>query len=111
MNDIFDIRGRLDRDLLAARKRRSAPEVAAIGSLKTALANAEAVPVQERPYEVVKGSADVPRRVLDAADIAAIVRAEIDERLRAIGEYESAGEPTADLELELETLERYRRPV
>ena len=108
---IDGMRGRLDRDLLAARKRRSAPEVAAIGSLKTALANAEAVPVEERPYDVVKGSADVPRRVLDAADIAAIVRSEIDERCRAIREYASAGAPTADLELELETLERYRRPA
>ncbi len=61
-----EMRTRLDRDLLDARRRRSTPEAAAIGSLKTALANAEAVPVAERPYEVVEGSADVPRRVLGA---------------------------------------------
>ncbi len=105
------MRTRLDRDLLDARKRRSAPEVAALRSLKTALANAEAVPVEDRPYEVVKGRADVPRRVLSAADIAAIVRVEIDERRRALAEYEAAAAPTEALELELTTLERYRRPA
>ena len=107
---IEGIRARLDRDLLDARKRRSAPEVAAIGSLKTALANAEAVPLEPGPYEVVKGTADVPRRVLAAADIAAIVRAEISERRRAVRQYEAAGVSTGAVESELATLERYRRP-
>lgn len=105
------MRARLDRDLLEARKRRSDRAVAAIGSLKTALANAEAVPVQEGPYSEVQGSADAPRRVLSAADIAVIVRAEIDERRSAIRDYEAAGLATAGLGLELETLERYRRPA
>jgi aminoglycoside N3'-acetyltransferase len=107
---VADMGARLDRDLLDARTRRSGPEVAAIGSLKTALANAEAVPVEERPYEVVQGSAEVPRRVLGAADIAAIVRREIDERRRARRGYEAAGVSTDALDLELATLERYRRP-
>ena len=105
---IADLRARLDRDLRDARKRRSEAEVAAIGSLKTALANAEAVPVEDRPYEVVEGSAEAPRRVLGAADIAAIVRAEISERRRALGRYRDAGVATGDLESELATLERYR---
>ena len=102
---------RLDRDLLDARRQRSAAEVAAIRSLKSALANAEAVPVEERPYEVVQGSADVPRRVLGAADIAAVVRGELDERRRALAHYERAGLPVDDLRTEVVTLERYRRPV
>ena len=102
---------RLDRDLLEARQRRGVPEVAAIGSLKTALANAEAVPVEDRPYEVVEGSADVPRRALGAADIAAVVRAEIDERRRAVHDYERLGVSSDDLQTEIATLERYRRPV
>ena len=83
----------------------------AIGSLKTALANAEAVPVPERPYEVVEGRADVPRRVLGAGEIAAIVRAEIDERRRAVRDYERLGAPTEDLRTGIATLERYRRPT
>ena len=105
---IESIRARLDRDLLDARKRRSAPEVAAIGSLKTALANAEAVPIEDRPFELVEGSADVPRRELSAADIAAIVRSEIDERQQALRHYRDAGLVVEDLELELTTLEQYR---
>jgi hypothetical protein len=44
-----ELRGRLDRDLLAARKGRHQPEVNAIRGLKSALANAEAVPVAEGP--------------------------------------------------------------
>ncbi len=100
---------RLDADLLAARKRHSAPEVGAIRSLKAALANAEAVPVADRPYQVVEGSADVPRRALGVADIDAVIGAEIGERRRAIDEYTRLGEPTAGLAQEVATLERYRR--
>jgi aminoglycoside N3'-acetyltransferase len=104
------MRARLDRDLLAARRRRRGAEMAAIGSLKSALANAEAVPVEARPYHVVKGSADVPRRVLGAADIAAVVRAELGERRRALADYERLGVAADDLRTEIATLERYRRP-
>ena len=108
---IEGLRARLDRDLLEARKERDSVAVAAIGSLKTALANAEAVPVAARPYEVVEGGAEVARRVLSAADITAIVRAEIDERRRSLSEYAAGGAATADLERELVTLERYRWPA
>ena len=108
---IEGLRARLDRDLLEARKERDSVAVAAIGSLKTALANAEAVPVVARPYEVVEGGAEVARRVLSAADVAAIVRAEVDERRRALSDYAAAGAATADLERELATLERYRWPA
>jgi len=105
-----DLQRRLDADLLDARKRRSAPEVGAIRALKTALANAEAVPVADRPYEVVQGSADVPRRELGLDDIEVVIVAEAEERRRAIDEYRAIGADSIDLELELATLERYRRP-
>jgi aminoglycoside N3'-acetyltransferase len=100
---------RLDDDLLDARRRRDAPRVAALRALKSALANAEAVPVGERPYELVEGSADVPRRALTPFDVSAIVNAEIAERRRALDEYRGLGLDTTSLEAELSTLERYRR--
>ena len=100
---------RLDADLLAARKHRSSSEVAAIRSLKTALANAEAVPVADGPYELVEGSADVPRHELGVADIDAVIAREIGERQRALDDYARLGQPTDDLAQELATLERYRR--
>lgn len=100
---------RLDADLLAARRRRSDPQVRAIRSLKSALANAEAVPVEDRPYGLVEGSADVPRRELTTSDIDSILAAEVAERRRAVEEYVRLGQPTADLEIELATLQRYRR--
>jgi aminoglycoside N3'-acetyltransferase len=98
----------LDADLLDARRRRSGPEVDALRSLKSALGNAEAVPVEDRPYELVEGSADVPRRELAAEDISAIIAAEIGERARALDTYRGLGLDTTGLELQLQALERYR---
>ncbi len=100
----------LDADLRLARRRHSQPEIAAIRSLKSALANAEAVPVPERSFELVQGSADVPRRRLTPADIATVIEAEIAERQRAIEVYRTAGADTTALELELASLQRYQRP-
>lgn len=99
---------RLDADLLDARRRRSGPEIDAIRALKSALANAEAVPVEDRPYELVEGSADVPRRELAAEDISAVIAAEMGERSRALDTYRGLGLDTAGLELQLQALERYR---
>ncbi len=82
--------------------------MAGIRALKSALANAEAVPLVERPFELIEGSADVPRRRLDRSDIARVVTAEIDERQRAIREYERLGADTTALRVELTTLQRYR---
>ena len=100
---------RLDADLFAARKARRSAEVAAIRSFKTALANAQAVPVADRPYALVEGSADVPRRELALEDIDRVIAGEIEERRRARDEYARLGRPTDDLTTELATLERYRR--
>jgi hypothetical protein len=101
---------RLDADLLDARRRGRSAEVAAIRSLKSSLADAEAVQVQDGPYRVVQGSTDVPRRRLLGDDVTAIVAAEIAEREDARRHYRATGVPTHELELELATLVRYRRP-
>ncbi len=103
-----ELQARLEADLLGARRGRRGAVVAAIASLKTALANAEAVPVEERPFALVEGSADVPRRELGPDEVATLVEREVEERRRAIITYRAAGHDVADLELELATLERYR---
>ena len=108
---IVVLQSRLTTDLIVAQRQGSAPEVAAIRSLKTALGNAEAVPRQERPHASVEAGAEVCRRELDADDIAAVITAEIEERQRAIDEYRHIGADSGGLELELMTLERYRGPV
>ena len=69
--------------------------------------NAEAVPVEDRPYEVVEGSADVPRRVLSGEALHEIIGAEIEEHRRAVEEYRRIGLPTAEQDEGLETLRRY----
>lgn len=101
------MRERLRADLLAARKRQDHVEVAAIRSLLSALANAEAVPVPVSSYRVVEGRADVPRRVLTAAEVEAVVRAEVEERRHAADEYAGRGVETAGLRAEAAVLERY----
>jgi aminoglycoside N3'-acetyltransferase len=101
---------RIDADLADARKRRDDGAVRALRSLKAALANAEAVPAVLLPSTTVAGRADVARRELSAADIAAVVRAEIDERQRATAAYDAARVTTGSLEHELATLDPYRIP-
>jgi uncharacterized protein YqeY len=103
-----EVRARLMRDLVAARKARDGSAVSAIGSLLTALANAEAVPVADGPYEVVAGSGDVPRRQLAASDIATVIEAEVTERQDGVERFRQLGvDPTA-LEAELAVPRRYR---
>ena len=100
---------RLDADLLEARRQRRAAEVDAIRSLKTALANGEAAPVADGPYEVVEGSADVPRRELTVEDIDAIIAAEIREHRRALDAYRRLEQDTTALEAQVAAVERYQR--
>ena len=105
------LQARLEQDLLQARRHGRHAQVAAIRGLKSALANAEAVPLPERPFELVKGTTDVPRRRLGEAEVAGIIEREIAERHRAIDQYRALGVDTGSLEIELATLERYdRRP-
>ena len=100
--------GTLRADLLEARRGRDADAARAIGSLLTALADAEAVPVADDRYRVVEGSGEAPRRELTSDDVARTVATEIDERLRAIREYVDIGADTTALEAEVAVLERYR---
>jgi hypothetical protein len=65
--------------------------------------------VADNPWALLEGSAEAPRRRLGIPDIDAVIAAESDERRRAIDEYRRLARPTHDLELELATLERYRR--
>ena len=62
--------------------------------------------MDDGPYRMVEGGADVPRRVLADEDIDAVIAAEIDERWRAIDEYARREQPTEALRLQLETLRR-----
>ncbi len=106
-----ELSARLDADLRDAQRRRSRYEVTAVRSLKSALANAGSVPVEERPFELVEGSAHVPRRELDAAHVRAVVQAEVEERQRAAAEYQDLAADTTALESELATLLRYLGPA
>ena len=103
------LQARLEQDLLEARRHGRHAQVAAIRGLKSALANAEAVPLPERPFELVKGRADVPRRRLSEVEVGGIIEREIAERRRAIDQYRALGVDTGSLEIELATLERYDR--
>lgn len=111
----------LQASLRTARRTRDAPATRALRSALTAIANAEAVasPVRDTPSEgpiagavVGVGAGDVARRVLTDADIDAIMRAEIDERVAAAAEYERHGQtaPAASLRDEIEVLERHLDP-
>lgn len=105
------LQAQLDADLMAARRQGSGPAVAATRALKSAIANAKAVPVEPRSYQVVEGSAEAPRRTLGRGDVVAVTETELDERRQAIERYRGHGLPTDALEVELATLERVRRAI
>jgi uncharacterized protein len=94
---------RLRTALSAAMRTRDRPAITALRTALGAVANAEAVAVDPEPAAVTGdgaiagavaglGAADVPRRELTAAAVAAIVRAEVDERRSAAAAYERSGE-------------------
>jgi uncharacterized protein YqeY len=96
------VRVRLRAALPAAMKARDAAAVAALRSALAAIDNAEAADVGEAPAPVINsadvagsvvgvGAAEAPRRVLTEAEAAAIVRAEVADRLAAAHDYEQVG--------------------
>ncbi|WP_051179065.1 hypothetical protein [Nocardia concava] len=93
--EIQPLRDRLRAALPAAMKSRDRPATAALRSALGAIDNAEAVDGSEVRAGAIEssavglGAAERARRDLTEAEIAAIVRAEIDERLTAAKEYES----------------------
>ncbi|MVU76605.1 hypothetical protein GPX89_05020 [Nocardia sp. ET3-3] len=89
------LRDRLRTALPAAMKARDRAATAALRSALAAIDNAEAVDGSEIRAGAIEnsavglGTAEVARRELTEADVAAIVRAEIDDRLTAAKEYET----------------------
>jgi uncharacterized protein YqeY len=108
---------------MAAMKAGDAVVVPALRSVLSALANAEAVPVDEQPTVAAAGSehfagaatgvgaSESARRRLSEADEMAIIDAEVAERIEAAAEAERSGyRPRADqLNAEAAVLSRYRK--
>ncbi|MEV6306843.1 hypothetical protein AB0M02_46120 [Actinoplanes sp. NPDC051861] len=104
------LRGRLQAALPTAMKARDKPAVAALRSALAAIENAAAVAPRDAPLGLPAtglGVTEVARREQDEAEIERIVRAEIDERLAAAGEYDGLGRPdeAARLRAEARALE------
>src|SRR5690606_33287853 len=102
--------------LTTAIRARDAAAVAALRSALAAIDNAESVSVEETPRTIDTGAAgpragaaEAPRRELAAAEIVALVRAELTERQAAADEYERLGRPdrVARLRAEAEVLARF----
>lgn len=98
--------------LYAALKERDDAATAALRSAISAIANAEAVAAAPARVRLGVGAGDVPRRDLTDDELLAIVRAEVDERLRAATEYEGLGkaEKAQRLRAEADVLRAVVRP-
>ena len=108
----------LRRDLTAALKARDRVAVSALRSALAAIENAEAVPAPQPAAggddrvagsSLGVGSAESDRRVLTAADLHAIVRNEVTERVTAADGYAQHGRDDAAerLRAEADVLRRY----
>ena len=115
-----DVQQRLREALRAAMKARDSVTVSALRTVLAAIANAEAVAVAAPDGQATVsgsqhvasaasglGAAEARRRDLTGADIAGIIAAEIAERYRAAGQYDSAGNAgrAARLRREAEVIE------
>lgn len=113
------LRARLRADLTAAMKARRTAAVAPLRSLLAAVDNAEAVEVTAAPSTsgehvagagVGVGSTEVRRRTLSAADLRALVEAEVADRVAAAAEYAAHGraDAAATVRAEADLLRTYR---
>lgn len=106
--DTTPLRDRLRAALPTAMKARDRGTVAVLRSAIAAIDNAESVDIGTHRASALEGSAlgpgaaEVARKHLTEADIAAVVRTEIAERVRAADEYESTGRPDRATELRAE---------
>jgi uncharacterized protein len=75
--------------LLTARKDRDATRVSSLRCALSAIDNAGAVDASQEYAVVGFGAAEVARRELSDAQIRALIRAEVDERLAAAGAVEA----------------------
>ena len=89
------IRERMKADLTSALKARQTATATTLRTLLAAIDNAEAVPLSAAPAPVNGRSPDVPRKLLGAADIQAILSQEAAECRRALGDYQRLGQPEA----------------
>jgi uncharacterized protein YqeY len=112
-----DLTARLRAALPPAMRARDTAAVTALRSALAAIANAEAVPTEAPSGTFTAigagsalgvGATEAPRRDLTAADIAAIVRAEIADRRTAAEEYDQHGraDHAARLRAEADVLHR-----
>lgn len=95
-NAVTLLKTRLRADLVAAMKAGARDEVALLRTLLGALDNAEAVAVAPVSAALVQhdfysGSAEVARRVLDRADVVALLTREIAEREAAATQFTRLG--------------------
>lgn len=118
-----DLHVRLRDDLATAMRERDRETVRALRTVLSALANAEAQPVDDsQPTSHVAsspiagastglGATEAARRELDEHEVRAIVRAERDERIAAADDLAKRGaaEAAADLVTEASVLDRYLR--
>jgi hypothetical protein len=86
------IRKRLRTGLMTARKARDDISSAVYRSLIAVLDNAGSVPVDlSGPAMQTRGTADVPRTLLDHEDVTELLRQEHEERITASKDYRSYG--------------------
>ncbi|GAA1992135.1 hypothetical protein [Catenulispora subtropica] len=99
------LRDRLRAALPAALKSRDRATAATLRATLAAIDNAEAVDAGSARAGAIEASpvglgvAEVPRRELTEADVAAIVQAEIDEQRRAAETYDRSGHAAKAVEL------------
>jgi uncharacterized protein YqeY len=89
------LRDRLKADLTSALKARQTSTAMTLRTLLAAIDNAEAVPLSAAPAPINGRSHDVPRKVLGALDIQAILAQEAAECRRALGDYRQLGQGEA----------------
>jgi hypothetical protein len=95
-----DLRAALATELTSAMRRRDRTTLRVLRSAAAAIANAEAVPLDEAPAAGAlesaprgAGATDVARRELDEAAVRAVVTAEITELEAAARRFEELGDP------------------
>lgn len=88
-----DIRELLKSDLRTARREDDAERASVVRTLLAAIANAEAVELDASHPKDVQGAAEVPRRLLTAADLTGILGREASELRAAADDYQRRGRP------------------
>lgn len=107
------LRETLRAELTTAMKARDRSAIATIRSALSAIANAEAVPIDHLPRAgaveasaIGAGAADAPRRELSEADVRAVVEGEVAERRAAAdGLVRSHHDRAAELQTEADRLQ------